>query len=120
MAYLNSELPARHRLITLGDILKYQIGLLDYLEENFTYLSIIQKAKIEHEIMVWQQVLNYKYIILKIPMGRLFYRQYLYQEDLDSALNSENKKLNFKPNHFQAKTHSNGSNHHQKNNTNHQ
>ena len=83
MAYIKDESPNRNKLLTLGDLLKQQISYIDYLESEFNLLTIVEKAKLEAEILRCQQILRYKEKTLKLPVGYLFYRQYLYQEDLD-------------------------------------
>ena len=72
---------------TMLDVLNYQIRLIDYLEAEKNTLTIVEKAKIECEILTWQRVLQYKQSLLNTSFLSGFCRCILYPADLGAVLN---------------------------------
>jgi hypothetical protein len=86
------------KLILLLDLLNYQIALFEYLQSARNELTIIQKVKIHHEILLIEQIFKYKKSNYPRIKDLFFYNSYLYTDDLKTALN---------PNRY-TKTHSLG------------
>lgn len=82
---IENERPIKQKLLRVSEVYQIIINLSELVDSNEP-LTIVQKARIQHEILLWLKVIEYAKGSYKNGDYYGFYRAFIYKEDIEAAL----------------------------------